>query len=433
MPEPTKTEKTADEIKLELINSIDEAAENFGEAGQKLANDYRKQIREGKDISIKDFYKAATDLIMKAGGAHNKPINHLGMNANEIKMFSPSRAVSAIMQGKRSGFEFEINQELEKRTGLNSSERSILLPNDIQTSGLREVAGLNMRAHSTTATEGGEFVTDQYYGNLLKEVIRNKTVLGQLGCTVITGLKGKFQLPKITSGLTIYSVAENNAASTSYVVTDLEEVSSKRLSGNTEYGRELFLKTDDSLPAFDQILMKELYDAMNVKLDYLGINGTGLSNEPTGLLNQGNMEAPSLSSVDQRRIVNFKRKVAKQNGFKDNMKWLNSVDVECLLETTRMFPDTADSRTLYQDGKIIGYDSISSNQVPDAVNIYGNWPEFYILNWGVEELIVADQPKHKNWMVEISLHRMANFFLRSPESFAIANDVPVAIWDDLDA
>ena len=432
MPELTNTEKTAAEMKLELINSIDEAAGNFGEAGQKLANEFRQQIREGKDISIKDFYKSATDLIMKSGGVHNKPVTHLGMSKSELDEFSPSRAVQNILLGKRSGLEFEINQELEKKTGLSSSERSILIPSDYQNVGLREL--VNTRAHSTTATQGGDLITDSFQGNLLKEVIRNQTVLGQAGITIITGLRAdKFQLPKITTGLTIYPVAENIAATTSYVVTGLEEVGSKRLSGNTEYGRELFFKTDGSLAGFDQILMKDLYQALDVQVDYEGINGTGLSNRPTGILNQSNILAPSLSTLDLTHIVNVIRKVAKQNGLKDTMKWLNSVDVQCSLRKTPVFPTGHTDRTLYENGMIEGYQSISSNQVPDAVNILGLWPEFYMLNWGVEELIVADQPKHKEWMVEISLHRLVNFFLRSPESFAISNDVPVAEWDDLDA
>lgn len=384
-------------------------------------------------MTFDQFTVMYTSELERTGGGFETPNTFLGLNGKEIKDFSPTRAAQNILLGKRSGFEFEISQDLEKRTGHPVSEKSILLPADFQNVGLRELYNVNKRAHSTAATEGGDLITPSFYGNLLKEVIRNQTVLGQLGITIISGLKGNFQLPKIVSGLAVYSVAENIAGSTSYVVTDIEEIGPKRLTGNTEYGKQLFLQLDPTVGGFDQILMKDLYQSMNVKTDYEGINGTGLNNRPTGLLAQSNIAAPTLSTVDLKHIINFKRKVAKQNGLKDMMKFLNSVDVETLLETTRRFPDGNGDRTLFQDGKIEGYGSLSSNQVPDAVNIFGNWPEFYMLNWGVEEMIVAEQPKHKEWMVEISLHRLVNFFLRSPESFAIADDAPVSSWDDLDA
>lgn len=435
MPEPKQ--KTPEEIRLErlqLIEDITTASKNFGDAGAKLASKFIDDIVAGKEITLGDFHKAATDEVMKSGGASNKPVSFLGMNDSEIKNFSPARAVAQILMGKRSGFEFEVTQQLEKNTGISVSDKSILLPADIQNVGMRDILNLGKRAHTVgTASEGGNLVTAEFYGNLLKEVIRNKTVLGQLGCTVITGLRGTFELPKITSGLTIYSAAENTAGTTSYIVVGLDTVSPKRLTGDTVYGRQLFFQTDESLAGFDQILMRDLYEAMNVKVDYEGINGTGLSNRPTGLLNQSGIASPSLSSLTFKRLVNFKRKVAKLNGLKDSMKFLSSVDVECLLETTELTPGAPSGKMIYENGKVINYPHLSSNQVPDAVEIFGNWPEFYILNWGVEELIVADQPQHKANMVEISIHRLVNFFLRSAESFAVADDAPVLDWAEFDA
>lgn len=436
-----KVEKTQEQIKLELMNDIDDSAENLGEAGKTTAAEYRKKIRAMETLTeddskrlTKEFYKAATDLLMKNGGASNKPVTFLGLNENEIKNFSPAKAAQQILMGKRSGFEFELSKELEGKTGISIGDKSILLPPDIQNSGLRDMLNISKRAHTVAvAAEGGNLVTNEFYGNLLKEVIRNQTVLGQVGATIITGLRGTFQLPKITTGLTIYSAAENTTVATSYIVTGLDEVSPKRLSGNTEYGRQLFFQTDESLAGFDQILMRDLYQAMNVKVDYEGINGTGLSNRPTGILNQSGIAAPSLSSVTHKRMVNFKRKVAKLNGLKDAMKFLSSVDAEALLETTELTPGAPSGKMIYANGRVINYPHLSSNQVPDAVEIFGNWPEFYILNWGVEEMVVADQPQHKLNMVEISIHRLVNFFLRSAESFAIADDMPVISWNDLDA
>jgi len=427
MDEPTK--KTQDQLRAEAIAEILEASENYGASGKDLAKNLVKEIRSGKEVNdntVKEFYKSATDLLIKDGGTANKPVSFMGLNDGELKSYSPTKAIQALLRGETKGTEFEISDDIQRRTKLELGKGEIFVPADYSNIGLRHLA---QRAHSYgTAAEGGYLSTPDFRADLLKDVIMNETVLGRLGATVITGLRGQFQMPKIVSGLSHYVVAENAAAtSTSYIVTGLETVEPKHLAGDTQFGRLLFMMLDPALGGFDTILMNQLLKSRNVKLDYLGINGTGVGIEPKGILNQSGPAAPSLTQVSFKNLVNIKRLIAKANGLKENMKFGTSVDVECVLEVT---PKEVGQPYGYimQDGKIIGYNYESSNQIPDKVTMFGLWPEFFLLNWGVEKLTVADQPQHKNDVIEISLHSYFNFFLRSSESFAIASDTTVDIF-----
>ena len=431
MGEPTT--KTTDQLRAEVIAEILEASDNYSDAGKDLAKTMVKEIREGKEVdanTVKNYLLRATDLLIKSGGGSNKPISQLDLSGKELKEFSATRAIQNMVNGKRSGDEFEMSKTLEDLTGIKCAPNEILLPTDIQNTALRSIyPELAKRAHSMgTTTEGGYLVTPTYRGDMLKEVLRNDTVLGRLGSTIITGLKGQFQMPKLVSGLTNYNLAENVAATETYVVVGLDTVDQKRISGRTKYGRQLFMNLDPSVGGFDQLLIKDLYDSANVKLDYDGINGTGLSNAPTGILHQSGPAAATLATIGWKQMINFKRLIAKAKGRKEDLKWAMSVDVESVLDIT---PKVAGQAIFLRsdDGKIAGYVGESSNQIPDAVAMLGFWPEFFTLLWGVEKLIVADQPAHSTDEIEISLHRYANFFLRSSESFAIADNAAIDVWN----
>jgi hypothetical protein len=227
----------------------------------------------------------------------------------------------------------------------------------------------------------------------------------------------------------MYNAAENTASSASYVVAGLETVDQKRWTGNTKVGRQLIMNIDAGIPGFDQLLIKDLYDSANVKMDYDGINGSGTGNNPRGILNQSGPAAATLATMNWINLINFKRLIAKAKGRKEDLRWGCSVDVECALDVIAKV--TGQPFFLRDDnGRVAGYAQESSNQIPDAVAILGFWPEFFTLLWGAEKLIVADQPSHTSDEIEISLHRYGNFFLRSSESFAIAEDAAIDVFPE---
>lgn len=427
MSEPTT--KTPEQVREETCLEIEKSKSMFDGAFKHKADEAILKVKSGATVDIGEYYKSLYDEVQRNGGHASKPVSHMDFSKADAESYSPSRAIGKILRGeKREGLEFEVSEQISKNSGQSSSEKGFFLAADFQAKALDTLA---KRAHSIgTPSEGGYFETDDFRSDMLKEVVRNQTVLGAAGSTIITGLNGTLVVPKVVTSLTSYTPLENIAVDKSYIVVDTDEVAPKRISTATELGREQFIRTNKGLGGLDQILIRELYSTQNVKLDYEGINGTGLSGRPTGLLNMSGMSAPSMSVVSLKKIVNFIRLVAKANGMKQNMKWVNSVDVESLLRIQPVDSSGIEKLYDYKTGTIQGYPSISSNQIPDAVNIFGNWPEFYTLLWGVEELIVADQPKHLNWMVEFSLHRLANFYLRSSESFAIADDAPITDWEE---
>jgi len=417
-------QKSLDELKKQTAEQIREIGRSYWNGKfQKMADEAAMDLLLGKsDLTLEAFQAKLLDEVQKKGGdIYQTPLGFLGLNQSEQKRYSISRAIAAKLSGEKCE-EFEISDQLAKQIGRSpQDERSFFIPFEIM---MKHHPEFQKRAHSVTnLTEGGYLVATDLRSDLLVEVLRNDLVLGRLGATVITGLRDNFTIPKIVSGLTAYSVAENISATKSYIVVGQITASPKHVSAYTEYGRQLFYQSSVGI---DTLLIKELNDVKNVKVDYLGINGSGSSNEPTGLLNTSGIAAPSLATnLTWSGILGVKKSIKKANALRPNMKWCQSTDVESKLMSTSKV--TAQPVYLMdENGQMAGYSSETTNQVPDQVLIFGDWSELYMLFWGVDELLVNPYSQGSKGMVELNIFTMFDVLVRQTAAFAIADDVPIS-------
>lgn len=411
------------ELKKQTAEQIREIGRTYWNGKfQKMADEAAMDLLLGKsDITLEAFQAKLLDEVQKKGGdIYQTPLGFLGLNEKEQKRYSISRAIAAKLNGEKCE-EFEISDQIAKQIGkAPQDERSFFIPFEIM---MKYNPQFQKRAHSAgTLSEGGYFVATDLRSDLLVEVLRNDLVLGRLGATIITGLRDNFKIPKVVSGLTAYSVAENTAATKSYIVVGQISASPKHVSAYTEYGRQLFYQSSVGI---DQLLIKELNDVKNVKVDYLAINGSGTSNEPKGLLNVSGIAAPSLATnLSWSGILGIKKSIKKANALRPNMKWCQSADVEAVLMST----PKVNAQPIYlmdENGNMAGYPSETTNQVPDQVLIFGDWSELYLLFWGVDELLVNPYSQGAKGMIELNIFTMFDVLVRQTAAFAIADDVPI--------
>lgn len=421
MPEPTKT---PEQEKQENNNKI---------------LDFGKQRFEGrfKDLSItavmegksyNEFMIQVNDEIEKTRGAFETPHSHLDMSEKEMKQYNLAKAIDHLIAVKKGEAKFnekenlaiEAHSALVKKMG-TPKKGDLYIPFDMA---LKNYADkYNAKAHSAgTPSEGGYLVATDLRGDLLVEVLRNELALGQLGATIIPGLRENFTIPRVVSGLTAYSVAENNAATKSYITVGQLNASPKHVSAYTEYGRQLFAQSSLSV---SDMLIRELNEAKNVKVDYLGINGSGAGNEPTGLLNTSGISAPSLATFSYKNVLGVKKTVKKANAYRQSMKWLGSADVEVEAQST---PKVTGQAIFLMDeaGKMAGHESVISNQVGDQILAFGDWPQMYLLFWGADELLINPYAQGSAGIVELNIFSMFDTLFRRTECFAIADDVTIS-------
>jgi HK97 family phage major capsid protein len=235
------------------------------------------------------------------------------MTQKEKEQYSITNAVCDLMEGKtENSFEREVSRELDKKLGASRHKNSIRVPLDMQ------MYNPHVRAMSQgTNSAGGYLVQTDLLSESMIDVLRNKMVVSQLGATVLTGLVDSIAIPRVTAATSGSWIAENSAASEGSVTLDQVTLSPKTASVHTVLSRKLRQMVRN--PSIDAFVFNEIAKTANVTIDAAAFNGTGASNQPTGIRNQS-----GINTVDSGTnggapswefIVDMESEVANDNAY----------------------------------------------------------------------------------------------------------------------
>lgn len=352
----------------------------------------------------------------------------IGMNATEKREFSLLRAMEAAATGKweKAGLEREVSAELEKQHGRSAT--GFFVPTDLMA-----------RAYSKgNAAIGGNTIATDFRDDLFIDLLRNRLATAQLGATVLDGLVGDITIPKQLTGNSVTWVDENGQASDSNATFGQIGLKPKTVTANTELSRKFMLQS--SLSA-EQFARNELLQAMMLGIDLAAINGSGTSNQPTGILNTSGIGAVAIGtnggSLTWQHIVALETSIAAANADLGNLAYLTNTKVRGALKTT--LKSEGVSGYIWQDGDtpLNGYRCAVSNQVPSNLTkgsaagkcsplIFGNWADLMIAHWGVLDVIVDPYTKGKQGAVVITVLQDVDIAVRNAESFAAVKDIVTA-------
>lgn len=352
----------------------------------------------------------------------------IGMNATEKREFSLLRAMEAAATGKweKAGLEREVSAELEKQHGRSAT--GFFVPTDLMA-----------RAYSKgNAANGGNTIATDFRDDLFIDLLRNRLATAQLGATVLDGLVGDITIPKQLTGNSVTWVDENGQASDSNATFGQIGLKPKTVTANTELSRKFMLQS--SLSA-EQFARNELLQAMMLGIDLAAINGSGTSNQPTGILNTSGIGAVAIGTnggaLNWQHIVALETSIAAANADLGNLAYLTNTKVRGALKTT--LKSEGVSGYIWQDGDtpLNGYRCAVSNQVPSNLTkgsaagkcsplIFGNWADLMIAHWGVLDVIVDPYTKGKQGAVVITVLQDVDIAVRNAESFAAVKDIVTA-------
>lgn len=196
----------------------------------------------------------------------------------EVREFSVSKAIRESVAGKLSGREAEVSSEL----GRGREVRGVMIP----TSALFG----EQRAMLTSGSAGNTVPTD--LGAMIDR-LRPTLAIQRLGATVIPGLVGNLDLPRLDSGPTAFWVAEDGSTTASDSTFDKVSLSPKTVSGEMYMSRRLTLQSG---VAIENILRSDLAFVLGQAMDSAAIQGGG-SNQPTGILTEVTENATTATAL----------------------------------------------------------------------------------------------------------------------------------------
>lgn len=392
--------------KFAEAKSIADKGNDVGEDEQKRFDELRSEC-DGIDKKIAD-----ERWIAEAERQENaEPVGGAEMR-HEMQNYSLAKAMSEGMNGSLTGLEAEVNTEL----GRGREVRGVMIPTDIV------LGGMETRVLKTT-TPGAGPGSNLIATDLAAMSDRRRPVLAidRMGATVMRGLNGNLDLPRLTGSGSASWIVEHTDATRSDVKFGKKSMTPRTVSAEYEISRRMLLQSQTAL---EPLLRKDLGFLIAQKLDSAAIRGGG-TNEPTGILADSDVTSVTGGAFDSDITADLiaaleTDDVTGTRSFLTNPKVMN---------VARKLKDS--------DGHVMPVSELfhserveNSNQVPDDIGsgfdknalIYGEWASLYLGYWSGIDILVnpyhADVASKGGALLHAFLD--TDVVVRHPEAFRYA-------------
>lgn len=396
-------------------------------------------IADGRDVGA--FVRDYNGSVGQAQAVRTAEAPVIGMSERDIGQFSFVRLMNHLANPNdrniREAAAFELECSSAARAARDSGEiRGETVPLDV----LRHVSAPQSAQRDLTvgtATAGGHTVATNLLAGSFIDLLRASMALTQLGVRMLTDLNGNLAIPRQTGGATAYWVAESGAPTESAAAFDQVALTPKTVGAFSDISRRLLLQSSIDVENF---VRQDLATVLAMAIDLAGINGSGSSNQPRGILNTSgigsvaggtNGLAPAWS-----HIVNLESAVANQNAATGNLGYLTNTAVRGKLKQTERFSSSG-MPVWGDDNTLNGTRAAISNQVPSNLTkgtasgtcsaiIYGNWADLIVGMWGGLDLMADPYTGSTTGTVRIVGLQDVDVAVRHAESFSAMVDALTA-------
>ncbi|KKM27303.1 hypothetical protein LCGC14_1576020, partial [marine sediment metagenome] len=332
------------------------------------------------------------------------------------------KAESQNGDGKFDGIELEMHQEAQKESrdagrplnGLGIPSRMLHTRADLQ-------ATVDAAGGYTVATDTTGFI----------ETLKNSMATIKAGAIMMPGLVGDVSIPKLTTDSVATWRTEGGVATESDPVFTAVTMTPHRLTTYTIYSMQLLRQSTLNV---DKIVSDTLFYSIANALETAGLEGSGTSQVPAGILNAGVNDAthgssnPTVASLTN--IVNMESMIAVDNALAAKMAYIVKSTVAAKLKITPRVASTDSIMIWGQDpllgGTINGYPALVTNVFTDDTVILGDWTQLMYGQWGGLDLLINPYSLDTYAQIRVVIAGYFDVALRHAESFARIDDLVVA-------
>jgi HK97 family phage major capsid protein len=437
-----------------------------------LGDEAERAIKSG--TSIDAFRATVLDKLKPSPSATPAESRDIGMSTGDVQRFSLCRAllVASDPQNqsfrKAAAFELEASEAARNKRGdmpdatRKLREDGITIPPEVlraglSASGAQAQAIMHMARNGGdksalyrdlvvgTSTAGGHTVATELLSGSFIDLLRARARVMQMGATVLGDLSGNIAIPRQTGGASCYWVAESGVPTESQPSFDQVSMTPKTVGTYTDFSRRLLLQSSLDVEAF---VRAELAITLAIYgIDYAALNGSGSSNEPTGLFNASGVGAVVMgtngTALTWAKVVEFETAIANANADVGTMAYLSNSKVRGSLKTIEKF--SGSGKEIWQPGRdprngigeVNGYDAYVSNNVSSAYTkgsssgvcsgvAFGNWADLFIGMWGGLDLLLDPYSAATSGGKRVVALQDCDIAVRRGGSFAVSKDVLTA-------
>ena len=353
---------------------------------------------------------------------------------DEASQFSIVEAIKASASGNwtNAGREREVSQELARQRGQRSPQ-GVLVPNQSWQK-RTYVAG--------TASAGGNLVATDVLADQFVDALRPFSKVMEAGATVIPNLTGNVSIPKraTSSSAAWFGADDSDALSETTGTFSTVAMSPKTIGVYSKFSRLMQLQ---STPEIENLIRKDFLELLGTGIDVAAIEGSGSSNEPTGILSQSGTSVLALGtngaalSVDN--LLTLKKNVSAANADDGTCCYLINSKVESAISQLK------DGNSAYLlnpydsqigEARLAGRRLLVSNNVPSdlakgsgsnlSAAIYGRFSDLLIGQWSGIELMTDPYSDFAKGSVGVRALSTIDIAVRHGASFSLVKDAIAA-------
>ncbi|EMK2108402.1 phage major capsid protein [Escherichia coli] len=331
-----------------------------------------------KDMTPEAFRTKALNNITNAQRNNEQQIKDSKME----KTFDLNNVIRSLVDGEALGAnEAEFSAMAATATmqrGRAARGGSVFVP----TAAMRAAADGNTKATLTAVTDE-KLLNDSYVAMLLPE-----SVLGRLGVKVLSGLTSPTAIPKMTASSveSFGFVDENGAAPEGKAEFANVKMAPKTFAGGNPISRAS-LKT---VPGIATLITDHINQAVRIKLEQLILSDKENARGPAGVIKQL-VDAGRVEKKAAFSYKDFLKEIAKltdagvpAQAIKFAMSGATAAELESTLK------DNGVSGYIIENGKLAGYDVVTSGVIPVDHIVLGSFDAITIGEWGGLELDIDD-------------------------------------------
>ena len=383
----------------------------------------RQMVQSGQ--SVDEMRKAVLENMPTPKQEVQSAPDNLDMEPKEKRAYSMFRAIGASASGdwSNAGLEREASKEIAKRIG--REPRGFFTPSDINWGQRDMTVG--------SATAGGNIVGTDHLGSEFIDALRPQLVLADLGAKMMTGLVGDVAIPALNARTSTYWVAESAAPTEGAPTVRQVTMSPSTVGCYVDISRQLTKQND---PSAENIFRNDMVSQVASAIDSAGIQGSGSSNQPTGILNTSgigsvaigtNGGAPTWGSV-----VDNISQVAIDNALGGSLSFLTNPQVVGKLRQTAK--GSGDSVMIMNEGNtLMGYKVAQTSNVPSTLTkgstsgscsalIFGNFNDLIIGQWGGTDVLVDPYTGSSTGTIRVVVFADIDIAVRHAQSFSSTQD-----------
>lgn len=416
---------------VEFEQGRKKAIENMCRANQ-LDDKYRDHWI-GTGATLEQVSEDILRILEERGKSNPQPASRLGLTAPEVQRYSLLRAIRAVLDKDwtMAPFELDCNRTLQKKLNRIVEPTKFLVPFEVLERPVDIGAMLAARAHLGlvgqrdlsvgVAGAGGFLVSTDNVGFI--EILRNRSVAFRMGARRLSGLQGNVTIPRQSAAATAFwlgtEVTPITESEQAFVQVALVP---KTVGAYTEVSRLLTLQ---SSPGAEGIVSDDLAQVVALAVDLAVLNGSGAAGQPTGILNTAGIGSVVGTALAYAGILEFQTDVAAANVMPLRGGYVTTPAVAALLMQRARFANT--DTPLWEgniwDGRVSGFPAMSSNQMPAASALFGDWQEAVVGEWGVLEVEVNPFANFQAGIIGVRAMYSVDVGVRRPFAFSAASTI----------